>query len=67
MRFGLPYAFKARATVGGVVETAVAMGTTVLVTVLFVALLVFPDVAAAATAPTALEVAVILGLRPATA
>ena len=64
MRFGLRYASSTRATAAGVVETAVVMGTTVLVTVFFVALLVFPDVAAAATTPTALEVTVILGLRP---
>jgi hypothetical protein len=64
MRLKWANCFRTRATVAGVVETGVVVGTTVLVAVFFVAVLVLPDVAAAATAPTGLEAAAIPGLRP---
>lgn len=50
MRFRFADLFKTRSTVAGVVETAVAMSTTMLVSVFFVIALALPDVAIAPTA-----------------
>ena len=45
MRFRVVNRFRARPTVATVVETAVAMATTMVVTVFFVAIVVFPQTA----------------------
>jgi hypothetical protein len=50
MWFRFAYPFRARPTFAGAVETVVAMGTAMAVTVFFVAMVVFPD---AIYAPTA--------------
>ena len=49
MRFRLVNPFKWRCTVATTIETAVAMVTTMLVTVFFVALVAFPEAAYAQT------------------
>jgi hypothetical protein len=65
MRFGIATLF-GRSTLAGAFETAVVIGTTVLVTVFFVIALSLPDVAIALTTPSPLEVVTISGLKAAT-
>jgi hypothetical protein len=66
MRFGLATLI-GRFTVAEAVEVGVVLITTGFVAVFVVIALVLPDVAVAATTPGPLEIATILGLKPATA